>query len=97
MFNNHVRQGHHNKGQEPVDDWFKFYWMNYGTLTRRDPNHEFERPIKHDDTVSAKNRRNSKGQRHLNFYEKAIEGYEDEFYSAMSKHIAENIDDCYDR
>lgn len=97
LFNNHNMQGHATSSGLPAEDWFKFYWMNYGTLTRRDPNHDFDRPINHDDTAQAKRRRNRKGQPHHNFFEDAIKGYEDIFFDALEKHISENIDDCYDR
>lgn len=97
MFNNKKQQGHSNPGQDPAYDWFKFYWQNYGTLTRRDPNHEFVYPVRHSGTTAAKRRRNRVGQPHLNFYDKAIEGYEDIFFNAFAKTITDNIDDCYDR
>ena len=97
FFNTHVRQGHRNAGQKPADDWFKAYWANYGTLTRRDPNHRFEKPIRHASTAAARRRRNNIGQPHLNFFEKAQQGYEDTFYNNFASTLAENIEDCYDR
>ena len=97
FFNNHDRQGHHNAGSAPVDDWFKAYWANYGTLTRRDPEHRFTKPIKHSSTRAASRRRNDVGQPHLNFFERALEGYEDIFYDAFSEYMAQNIEECYDR
>lgn len=97
MFNDKKQQGHHNPGQDPAFDWFKFYWMNYGTLTRRDPNHQFDKPIRHAGTAAAKRRRNRIGQPHLNIFEKAMAGYEDRFFDAFSRTVAENIEDCYDR
>lgn len=29
-----------------VDDWFKYYWKEYGTLDNRDPGHHFDRKRK---------------------------------------------------
>lgn len=68
-----------------VPDWFKMYWQNYGTLTHRDPNHEFVRPIKKNN----RNRRNNVGQPHQNFFDDAIRGWEqmiyDNFIAALKK------------
>lgn len=55
-----------------VNDWFKAYWKNYGTLTHRDPNHHFKNPIKPDNTMAAKSRRNRVGQPRKNFYEAGL-------------------------
>jgi hypothetical protein len=96
LFNAHQQQGKQPAGS-PVDDWFKAYWKNYGTLTRRDPNHRFDKPIKHAGTAAASRRRNNVGQPHENFFEGALEGYEDAFFNAFARTIAENIEDCYDR
>lgn len=97
LFNGHQQQGQQPVGKAPIDDWFKAYWKNYGTLTRRDPNHQFTKPIKHSTTSAAKRRRNWIGQRHENFYEALMLGYEDRFYDAFAHTIADNIEDCYDR
>ena len=51
-------------------DWMKGYWYNYGTLTRRDPNHRFDNPVKR----SVKNRRNELGQPARHFFDDASEG-----------------------
>lgn len=66
----------------PPTDWFKAYWQNYGTLAGRDPNHEFKVPIKHGKTAAARRRRNRRGFKHLNFYEKSIEGWHELFMKA---------------
>lgn len=71
------------KGEVPK--WFKAYWKNYGTLTRRDPSHRFDNPIKPDRYSTAKRRRNSVGQRAHNFFEEAINGWEDTFTAAFEK------------
>lgn len=44
------------------------YWHNYGTLTRRDPSHQFLNPIKKI------KRRNNIGQHHQNFFEAGTVG-----------------------
>ena len=70
--------------EKEVNDWFKMYWQNYGTLSRRDPGHEFVYPIK-----KGKRRRNNVGQGHLNFFEVAAEGWDqmmyDNFIAALKK------------
>ncbi len=55
-------------------DWMKGYWYNYGTLTRRDPNHSFDNPVKR----SVKNRRNELGQPPRQFFEEASAGAEED-------------------
>ena len=55
-------------GNNEPDDWFKAYWKNYGTLTRRDKGHTFDYPIKH---LNHK-RRNEVGQHAEKFYDGAV-------------------------
>ena len=62
--------------EKEVNDWFKMYWQNYGTLSHRDPGHEFVSPIK-----KGKRRRNNVGQNHLNFFESAAEGWGQMMYN----------------
>lgn len=38
-------KGHVKEGSE-VDDWFKWYWKEYGTLANRDPLHQFKQKRK---------------------------------------------------
>lgn len=59
-----------------VPQWFKAYWSNYGTLTHRDPGHEFVYPVK----KATKSRRNNVGQTHRNFFDEAFKGWEDIIY-----------------
>lgn len=73
-------------------DLFKAYWMNYGTLTLRDPGHQFARPVKK--TVR---RRNNKGQPALNFFEAAIEGWEDDYIRSFEDEMKKNENMLYDR
>lgn len=62
--------------EREVNDWFKMYWQNYGTLSHRDLGHEFVFPIK-----KGKRRRNNVGQDHLNFFESAAEGWDQMMYN----------------
>jgi len=71
LFNNKQQQG--SQGKTKVDDWFKFYWQNYGTLNNRDPRHHFKNPVKHSKTKAARNRRGSMGIEPRNFY--PFDGY----------------------
>lgn len=96
LFNTHQQQGKQ-PDTHAVDDWFKAYWKNYGTLARRDPKHQFTKPIKPDRQAAAQRRRNRLGQPHENFFEAILQGYEDRFYDAFAKSLAENIEECYDR
>lgn len=68
-----------------VPQWFKMYWSNYGTLTHRDPGHEFVYPVKKGN----RHRRNNVGQPHLNFFDAAIQGWEqmmfDNFTAALKR------------
>lgn len=60
-------------------EWFHMYWKNYGTLQGRDPEHHFDTPIKGG--AAARRRRNNVGQRHENFFENAMNGFESRFLS----------------
>ena len=91
LFNGHQQQGHQNKDAKAIDDWFKAYWANYGTLTHRDQSHTFKYGIKN------RKRRNDVGQRPMNFFEAAASGAESEFVDAFSKALAEKERDFYDR
>lgn len=94
MFNNQKANGHQNKGSK-VTDWFKAYWKNYGTLSRRDPNHKFDRPVrsKHSYKVKgttksnyqAKYRRQDVGQPHENFFNEDARHYSPEFMNALKE------------
>lgn len=96
LFNGHQRQGHQPESGD-VDDWFKAYWKNFGTLTKRDPSHYFKNHIRGRMTARGSRRRNNVGQPHVNFFENALQGYEDAFFGAFSRTVADNITDCYER
>ena len=73
------------QSDKEVNDWFKMYWENYGTLAHRDPGHEFVYPIKKGN----RRRRNNIGQPHQNFFDDAIRGWEqmifENFVAAMKR------------
>ena len=87
LFNNHQHQGHQSRKGAPMDDWFKAYWANYGTLKHRDPNHVFTKPIKNN-----KKRRNEEGQRAENFFEAAIRGIDDVYYKKFEEAFFKRAD-----
>lgn len=71
-----------------IPEWFKAYWENYGTLQRRDPSHRFDRPIKPDGTVAARNRRNRVGQYNENFFEEALpSGWESKYVNTFTREM----------
>ncbi|WP_322290515.1 hypothetical protein [Paratractidigestivibacter sp.] len=72
-------QGHQPKAyrgtKDGITDWFKAYWANYGTLTKRDPTHHFQYKVKAD----TKWRRNDIGQGAEKFFEASTRGWESVF------------------
>lgn len=71
-------------GGDPVFDWSKAYWINYGTLKGRDPNHNFKTPIK--------KRNKGTGIIARRFFEAASDGILDVFEREFTKYIDKNID-----
>lgn len=86
-------KGQSKNGSSEVSDWFKAYWKNYGTLTRRDPEHIFDQAVKR----RVMRRRNNVGQHHENFFEGAIAGWEGPFMDAFEQSMAEQQEKLYDR
>ena len=80
-------------GSDDVSDWFKAYWKNYGTITKRDQSHHFDSPVKR----GTRSRRNNVGQSHENFFEAAIAGWEGPFMEAFEQSMAEQQDKLYNR
>lgn len=78
-------------GKDPVFDWFKAYWSNYGTLRRRDPSHAFQYKIK--PKTAGNRRRQSVGQPAQKFFEKAIEGWQDVYVGALENEVKKHEDD----
>lgn len=95
FYNRKEVAGHQPEEGDPVFDWFKAYWANYGTLKRRDPNHNFKYPIKAK--TKANNRRQSIGQPARNFFAKAIEGWQDVYMTAFEESVKNNEDMLYNR
>lgn len=97
LFNGKQTQGHQNPSGAPIADWFKAYWINYGTLDNRDPNHQFQRPVKHRETAAAKRRRNTEGIRPRNFFEAGLSGWEASFVEEFQKSMKRNEQDLLER
>lgn len=97
--NLYARAGYYNNkqinGNQPSSgatwDWFKAYWANYGTLSRRDPSHQFQTRVK----VKSKYRRQSVGQPAQNFFEKAASGWEDVFVKSFEAEVERNKNEIY--
>lgn len=96
LFNGHQRQGHQNKKGD-IDDWFKAYWLNYGTLGNRDPEHHFQTAVKHRKTAAAARRRNTEGIKPRKFFEASIQGWEEVFTKAFSASLKDQEDKLYER
>lgn len=84
-------------GKQPQNgktfDWFKAYWANYGTMSRRDPSHQFQFKVK----AKNKYRRQSVGQPAQRFFERSINGWEDVFVEAFEKEVIKNESELYER
>lgn len=93
LFNNHASGGYQPKTGKRIDDWFKAYWANYGTITRRDPAHQFESPVKRPTYKynargqKVRERRNNVGQSAQNFFDKAVSGFENRFIDAFQESL----------
>ena len=96
-----ARMGYYNakqaKGKQPKDadrafDWYKAYWSNYGTLTKRDPNHYFRSPVNPSHYAAAKRRVNRMGIPARHFFENAISGWENTFLAAFQSAFNKNFD-----
>ena len=95
LYNKHQQSGKQPRKGASVDDWFKAYWKNYGTLTKRDPSHQFDRPIRGANQAVSRRRRNNVGQPAERFFEAATHGYEDTFVEAFENYLEQHIDECY--
>ena len=76
------------KDSKERSDWYKAYWKNYGTLTRRDKSHKFDEPIKKLDHK----RRNEVGQPNENFYDPAVQPAQKAFIRKFEDYIKTNQD-----
>ena len=70
-----------------IPDFFKAYWKNHGTLSRRDPEHKFDYPVKPNVV-----RRNDVGQYPEKFFEEAIRGIEEVFVDKVEEVLNANKD-----
>lgn len=70
-----------------IPDFFKAYWKNHGTLSRRDPEHKFDYPVKPN-----VERRNDVGQYPEKFFEEAIRGIEEVFVDKVEEVLNANKD-----
>ena len=75
-------------GTDEPDDWFKAYWKNYGTLTKRSRDHKFDYPVKR---LNHK-RRNEVGQNAEMFYDQAIVPSQSAFLRKFEDCIKSNED-----
>lgn len=74
--------------------WFKAYWANYGTLSRRDPTHRFANKIK----PKSDTRRNNVGQPAQNFFEAATQsGWQEAFFNAFVEEMKKREKELYER
>lgn len=80
-------------GTNEPDDWFKAYWKNYGTLTKRDKDHKFDYPIK----KLNRRRRNEVGQDHENFYDGAVAPAQQAFIRAFQDSVKAQEDKLKER
>lgn len=82
----------HGKSNPPTD-WFKAYWLNYGTLEGRDSNHEFKYPVKKATTAAASRRKNKRGNVYQHFYERSIIGWQEKFREAFNEAMVKYQDE----
>lgn len=62
-------------------EWYKAYWLNYGTLAGRDPAHEFKRPRRNRQT------KQKNGIPYQHFFEKSIDGQDGIVMSQVEKDL----------
>lgn len=95
--------GKQSNAKQPVSDWFKAYWSNYGTLANRDPSHHFDHPVKPAQIITnydswrrsgrrkakqtANRRRNNTGQKAQNFFEKATVDVNKDYINGFTKSL----------
>lgn len=80
-------------GTDEPDDWFKAYWKNYGTLTKRARDHKFDYPIK----KLGRKRRNEVGQDAEKFYDGSIGPAQNAFLRAFQDSIKAQEDKLKER
>ena len=95
LYNRKEVSGHQSRTGDPVFDWFKAYWANYGTLNRRDPNHQFLYKIK--PKTKGNPRRQDVGQPAQNFFKRATNGWQDIYFEALEKEMKKEESTLYER
>lgn len=95
LYNRKEISGRQPESGDAVFDWFKAYWANYGTLSRRDPSHNFATKVKAK--TPGNKRRQSVGQPAQNFFERAIEGWQDVYLDTLEKEMKKEENILYDR
>jgi hypothetical protein len=80
-------------GTDEPDDWFKAYWKNYGTLTKRDKDHTFDYPVK----KLGRPRRNEVGQDAEHFYDRAVAPAQQTFIRAFQESLKAQEDKLKER
>ncbi len=88
MYNRKEVSGNQPDNGDPVFDWFKAYWANYGTLSKRDPNHTFKYKIK--PKTKGNPRRQDVGQPAQNFFERALAGWQDVYLKTLDQEMKNN-------
>ncbi|WP_270487822.1 HK97 gp10 family phage protein [Butyricimonas synergistica] len=68
-----------------ISPWFKAYFLNYGTLKRRHPNHEFSNPVRFRKT------KQRAGIRPRLFFEKSVEGKEQQVYDRFVEYLVDGV------
>ena len=68
-----------------VPVWFKAYWINYGTLEHRDPEHHFAYKVKNLRGKAGVDRRG--GIRPRNFFEAGLNNWDKVFASAFEAQL----------
>lgn len=69
--------------------WHVAYWMNYGTLNRRDRTHQFAQPIKHK-SINSK-----RGVRPQRFYDKNADAMTGAYRGAFEEAIKNRMQSVY--
>lgn len=95
LYNRKEIGGHQPEEGWKVPDWFKAYWANYGTLSRRDPSHDFKTKIKAK--TPGNPRRQSVGQPPQRFFEKSLQGWQDIYLETLEKEMKKQENTLYDR
>ena len=95
LYNRKEISGHQPESGDAVFDWFKAYWANYGTLSRRDPSHNFTTKIKAK--TPGNPRRQSVGQPAQLFFERALAGWQDIYLETFEKEMKKEENTLYDR